>query len=227
MRTWITQSCPALSSPVDCSPPGSSLHGISQARIRESVTISSSWGSSQPRDQTLVSISCICCIGRQILYHQATWGARWIVVLNGWKVDYSRMDWYWGSCYRKTPNNWGFAATSPWHSHRPSSKMSSAMYLLWMGTWYILSIFPRCWQKFHIREFSGSLTLDLSNKCDFYSPYLFHLVTILLGYINSGYAGLNSCRALSTKKKMHNLRAVTSLLFGANWGLQPGRQHRR
>ena len=31
----VTQSCPALSHPVDCSPPGSSVHGILQARVLE------------------------------------------------------------------------------------------------------------------------------------------------------------------------------------------------
>ena len=48
--------------PMDCRPPGSSLHGIFQARILEWVAISFSKGSSQPRDQTYIS-----CIGRQIL----------------------------------------------------------------------------------------------------------------------------------------------------------------
>ena len=41
--------------PMDCSPPGSSLHGILQARILEWVAISFSRGSSRPRDQTQVS----------------------------------------------------------------------------------------------------------------------------------------------------------------------------
>ena len=50
--------------PKDYSRPGSSVHGISQARILEWVAISFSRGSSQLRDQTPVS-----CIGRQILYH--------------------------------------------------------------------------------------------------------------------------------------------------------------
>ena len=45
------QSCPALCDPVDCSPPGSSVHGILQARILEWVALPSSRGSSQPRDQ--------------------------------------------------------------------------------------------------------------------------------------------------------------------------------
>ena len=49
------QSCPTLCGPMDCSPPGSSVHGILQARILEWVAISFSRGSSQPRDQTWVS----------------------------------------------------------------------------------------------------------------------------------------------------------------------------
>ena len=51
----VAQSCPTLSYPVDCRPPGSSLRGISQARILEWVAISFSRGSSRPRDRTLVS----------------------------------------------------------------------------------------------------------------------------------------------------------------------------
>ena len=53
---------------MDCSPAGSSVHGISQARTQEWVAISFSRESSQPRDQTQVS-----CTGRLILYH---WVAR-------------------------------------------------------------------------------------------------------------------------------------------------------
>ena len=44
----VTQLCPTLCEPVDCSPPGSSVHGILQARILEWVTISFSRGSSNP-----------------------------------------------------------------------------------------------------------------------------------------------------------------------------------
>ena len=46
----ITQSCPTLCDPMDCSPPGSSVHGILQARILEWIAISSSRGSSRPSD---------------------------------------------------------------------------------------------------------------------------------------------------------------------------------
>ena len=46
--------------PMDCSPPGSSVHGISQARILEWVAMPSSGGSSRTRDRTRVShVSCI------------------------------------------------------------------------------------------------------------------------------------------------------------------------
>ena len=51
----VAQSCPTLCDPVECSPPGSSVHGTLQARILEWVAISFSRGSSQPRDWTQVS----------------------------------------------------------------------------------------------------------------------------------------------------------------------------
>ena len=51
----VAQSCLTLCDPVDCSLPGSSVHGILQARILEWVAISFSRVSSQPRDQTQVS----------------------------------------------------------------------------------------------------------------------------------------------------------------------------
>ena len=46
----VTQSCLTLCNPMDCSPPGSFVHGILQARIPERVAIPSSRGSSQLRD---------------------------------------------------------------------------------------------------------------------------------------------------------------------------------
>ena len=51
--------------------PGSSVHGIFQPRRLEWVAYSSSRESSQASDPT--RISCISCIGRQVLYHCATW----------------------------------------------------------------------------------------------------------------------------------------------------------
>ena len=54
------QSCQNLCNPVNCSPPGFSVHGVLQARILE---------------QDWTHISCASGIGRQILYHWATWEA--------------------------------------------------------------------------------------------------------------------------------------------------------
>ena len=62
-----------------CSPPGSSVHGILQARILEWVAMPSSRASSRPRDETHVSVFCGPCTGKRILYHRATW------VLHGFK----------------------------------------------------------------------------------------------------------------------------------------------
>ena len=55
---------------LDRSPPGSSVHGVFQERLLELVVISYSRGSSWPRDGT-----CIFNIGRQTIYHCATWDA--------------------------------------------------------------------------------------------------------------------------------------------------------
>ena len=73
--TWISHICICLvahlcltfCSSMDCSPPGSSIHGISQARILEWVAILYSRGSSWPRYRTRVS--CVSGIGRQIIHH--------------------------------------------------------------------------------------------------------------------------------------------------------------
>ena len=58
-----------LCDPTDCVPPGSSVHGILQARILGWVAMPFSRGSSLPQDETCVSN--VSCIGRQVLYHLA------------------------------------------------------------------------------------------------------------------------------------------------------------
>ena len=68
----VVQSCPTVT-PMDYNPPLSYVHGILQARILEWVAISNSRRSSWPRDQTRVS--CVYCVGRQVLYHWVTWEA--------------------------------------------------------------------------------------------------------------------------------------------------------
>ena len=61
---WL-QSCLTLCNPMDSSPPGSSVHGILQARILKWVAMPSFKGSSRPRDRT--HISQVSCIGRSSL----------------------------------------------------------------------------------------------------------------------------------------------------------------
>ena len=56
-----------LCDPMDCSLPGSSVHGILQAYILEWVTVPYSRRSSRPRNRTFVSYTS--CIGRRVLYH--------------------------------------------------------------------------------------------------------------------------------------------------------------
>ena len=56
----VAQLCQILCDPMNCSPPGSSVHGILQARILEWIAISFSRGSSRPKDWTQVS----CIAGR-------------------------------------------------------------------------------------------------------------------------------------------------------------------
>ena len=67
----VTQLCQFFHDPMACSPPGSSVHGVSQARILEWVATSFSRGPSWPRDRT--HVSCVCCIASGFFTY---WGIR-------------------------------------------------------------------------------------------------------------------------------------------------------
>ena len=90
----VAQACLTLCNPMDCSPPGTSVHGILQARILEQVAISSFRGSSQPRDQTWVS--CIAgrcftfCATREShsLIEVHLWGEYCILLILPLKADF-------------------------------------------------------------------------------------------------------------------------------------------
>ena len=69
MLVLVTHSCLSLFNPMDCSPPGSSVHGILQAQILERVAIYFSRGSSRPRDRTQVSH-----IAGRLFYHPSHQG---------------------------------------------------------------------------------------------------------------------------------------------------------
>ena len=66
MRAKLLQSCLTLCDPMDCSPPGSSVHGILQARALE-------WGVVPPPgdlpDPGIEPASLVSSIGRRVLYH--------------------------------------------------------------------------------------------------------------------------------------------------------------
>ena len=69
----VTQSCPTLCDPVGYSPPGSSVHGILQARILEGAVISSSRGSSRPGMEPASLTSPALAVG--LFTTSATWEA--------------------------------------------------------------------------------------------------------------------------------------------------------
>ena len=76
LRKWkkakVSQPCPTLCDPMNCSLPGSSIHGIFQARVLEWGAIASSRRSSQPRDWTWVSRivdRCFTVNGQKTLGH--------------------------------------------------------------------------------------------------------------------------------------------------------------
>ena len=83
------QLCSTLCDPMDCNPPGSSVHGILQARILGWVAMPFSRGSFQLRDQIQVS-----WIGKQILYHWATWEVQFVAAATEKKhTDLGKTGW--------------------------------------------------------------------------------------------------------------------------------------
>ena len=86
----VAQSCLTLCNPLDCSLPGSSIHGIFQARLLEWIAISFSRRSSQPRDWTQVS----CIEGRRFTF----WATREVIF--HWKTNDKKI-------YKITQQVWG------------------------------------------------------------------------------------------------------------------------
>ena len=81
MHAKSLQLCLTLCDPMDYSPPGSSVHGILQARIVEWVALPSSRGSSQDRGRT--HISYVSCIDRRVLYNWCYLGSpRFLIYLS-------------------------------------------------------------------------------------------------------------------------------------------------
>ena len=74
---------------MDCRSPGSSVHGIFQARILEWVAISCPKGSSWPRGPT--HVSGIFCTGRWVLHHCATW--KTLKSFTWWGLENGSLTW--------------------------------------------------------------------------------------------------------------------------------------
>ena len=85
VKVTVTQSYPTLCDPVDCNPPGSSIHGILQGRTLEWVAIPFSRGSSQPTQGSNPGL--LHC--EQILYHLSHQGSRlvcfFVFALKPWR----------------------------------------------------------------------------------------------------------------------------------------------
>ena len=128
--------------PKDYSPPGSSVHGISQSSILEWVAISFSKRSSQLTDQTHIS-----CIGRQILYHWVTGEIQWTEIdsLNSRCLEFK-------TCLSELGNPYIFQ----WQMARPNGRDKT--------DFEIKSTFTSRW--FHSRNWSGIITYILKDEAE-------------------------------------------------------------
>ena len=128
-----------LFNPMDCSLPGSSVHGIILARVLEWVAISSSRGSSRPRDQTRVS--CRSCIGRRILYHWATWIVPWLLIKWGLlkKTNY----------LRSSQDVWKFKETYLWGQGCINAVCLKCSSVQWCA---IIYVYPQTLKQSHIQR---------------------------------------------------------------------------
>ena len=135
----VTQSCLTLCDPMDCSPLGCSVHGIFQARILEWVAISSSRGSSQPRDRTpWLSVNSVFCTSCEInvpLASERNCWPSWNPKKWGYSVPIHPVSWALDSRISRhsffpvfSPFPWGFHGV-PWPLPQLFSNKSSQMHI--------------------------------------------------------------------------------------------------
>ena len=79
-KVLVAQSCLTLCDPMDCSPPGSSVHGILQARTLEWVAISSARGSSNPETEPMFQAAPV---PRAEALSLSRWGSPWPTIPPG------------------------------------------------------------------------------------------------------------------------------------------------
>ena len=127
---------------MDCRPPGSSTHGISQARILEWLAISFSVGSSPPRGGTLIS-----CIGRRVLYHWATREAHiystWLIIKSEKAMATHSSTLAWKISWMEEPGRLqSMGALRVWHDRATSFSLFTFMH--WRRKWQPTPVFlPR------------------------------------------------------------------------------------
>ena len=125
------QSCLTLCDPTDHSPPGSSVHEILQARIEERVAMSSSRGSSQPRDGT-----CVSCIsytaGGDAPGHQHTQNflQHWVTPCVSPALTHFTEGPTSLSCHPPTHTTLSKQTQEPWKHHLASCSWASS----WLGS---------------------------------------------------------------------------------------------
>ena len=134
----VTQSCPTLRDPIDCSLSGSSVHGVFQARVLEWIAISFFRGSSRPRNRTRVSRIAGRCfpIWATLLFplYFQNHGNHWTPTQNNFvslppAETFGRVWRYldcadWGLCellfiLQISPPQQGFLTPLPWPGHLP------------------------------------------------------------------------------------------------------------
>ena len=121
----FAQSCPTLCDPVDCSPPGSSIHGIIQARILEWVAIFFSRGFSWPRDRTKVSCITGRCFNLWATYKFSTF------VINIWGSP-PKKTLIWSFSWPLIHMSWGLWRLFLWEMQTHSYRFTECS--LWKGS---------------------------------------------------------------------------------------------
>ena len=123
VKLLVAQLCPTLCDPVDCSPPGSSVHGILQTRILEWVAIPFSKGYSQPRDWTQV----FRIVGGLFLPSEPLGKPPIAIVLN--KICFYHFN-YWSALVFNTSHILLYPLTSKWAQILKYASFL-CIYLLW------------------------------------------------------------------------------------------------
>ena len=151
----IAQSCPTLCDPMDCSLPGSSVHGILQARTLEWIAMLSFRRFSWPREQTL--ISSVSCIGRRVLSTSPTWEAhRTQVPSMKEQVSFvSSLDETRTQGRRKMEQSWGWLTAQLLQS-------SGSIWWSWDGVCHFLSFWAYSFRSLNVH----SSTIDNSQNME-------------------------------------------------------------